>query len=200
MNAPHAPLTLVVVTASVRDGRLGPTVTDWFAERARARPELTVRTVDLRDVPLPLTLPEPGHEPPPETAAIRDSLRAVLTSADAYVVVTPEYNHSFPASLKNVLDWFLTEWAAKPVGFVSYGGLAGGLRAVEHLRQVFAELHAVTVRETVSFHTAWERFDEGGAAVDTDTDADAAAKALLDQLHWWARALRTARQEYPYGT
>jgi len=198
MNAPHAPLTLVVVTASVRDGRLGPTVTDWFAERARARPELTVRTVDLRDVPLPLTLPEPGHEPPPETAAIRDSLRAVLTSADAYVVVTPEYNHSFPASLKNVLDWFLTEWAAKPVGLVSYGGLAGGLRAVEHLRQVFAELHAVTVRETVSFHTAWDRFDTHGAAL--DPAADAAAKALLDQLHWWARALRTARQEHPYGS
>ena len=74
------------------------------------------------------------------------------------MIVTPEYNHSFPASLKNTIDWFDSEWHAKPVGFVSYGGMAGGQRAVEHLRQVFAELHAVTVRDTLSFHMAWERF------------------------------------------
>ncbi|MFC9454127.1 NADPH-dependent FMN reductase [Streptomyces sp. NPDC056983] len=199
MTAPHPPLSLAVITASVRDGRLGPAVADWFTNRARTRPDLTVHTVDLREVPLPLTLPEPGHEPPPETAAVRDALRAVLDRADAYVVVTPEYNHSYPASLKNILDWFLTEWAAKPVGFVSYGGLGGGLRAVEHLRQVFAELHTVTVRETVSFHTVWERFD-AAANLREDSAADTAAKTLLDQLVWWGGALRDARQEHPYGT
>ncbi len=68
-----------------------------------------------------------------------------------FVVVTPEYNHSFPGPLKAAIDRHVTPWQAKPVGFVSYGGISGGLRAVEHLRQVFAELHAVTVRETVSF-------------------------------------------------
>ncbi|MGW1773307.1 NADPH-dependent FMN reductase [Streptomyces sp. NPDC002104] len=198
-DAPGSPLTVAVITASVRDGRLGPAVADWFTTRARARPGLTVETVDLRDVPLPLTLPAPGQEPPADTAAVRDALRSVLERADAFVVVTPEYNHSFPASLKNVLDWFLTEWAARPVGFVSYGGLAGGLRAVEQLRQVFAELHAVTVRETVSFHTAWERLDADGRILD-DKAADAAAVTLLDQLAWWGRALRTARTEHPYGT
>ena len=78
------------------------------------------------------------------------------------MIVTPEYNHSFPAALKNTIDWFRDEWQAKAAGFVSYGGMAGGQRAVEHLRQVFAELHAVTVRETLSFHMAWERFDEDG--------------------------------------
>jgi hypothetical protein len=69
-----------------------------------------------------------------------------LTSAEAFVIITPEYNHSFPASLKNLIDWHYTQWQAKPIGFVSYGGLGGGLRAVEQLRQVFAELHAMTER------------------------------------------------------
>ena len=81
-----------------------------------------------------------------------------LAAADAFVVVTPEYNHSYPAPVKTLIDWHFTEWQAKPVGFVSYGGMSGGLRAVEHLRGVFAELHAVTVRDTVSFHGAWDRF------------------------------------------
>ncbi|POX55048.1 NADPH-dependent FMN reductase [Streptomyces sp. Ru71] len=198
MSREQPPLSLAVITATVRDGRFGPTVAQWFRTQAASRPDVVTHAVDLRDFPLPLTLPEPGQQPPAQAARVRDELGAVLARADAYVVVTPEYNHSFPASLKNVLDWFLTPWAAKPVGFVSYGGLAGGLRAVEQLRQVFAELHAVTVRESVSFHNAWERFDEHGEPVDTAA-SEAAAKTLLDQLVWWGRALRSAREEHPYG-
>lgn len=111
-------------------------------------------------------------------------------------MVTPEYNHSYPVALKNVLDWFRGEWHAKPVGFVSYGGISGGLRAVEHLRPVFAELHAVTIRETVSFHGAHGRFGENGEPV--DPAAATAATALLDQLEWWARALQDARSARAY--
>jgi NAD(P)H-dependent FMN reductase len=120
-----------------------------------------------------------------------------LTTADAFVVVTPEYNHSFPASLKNAIDWHFTQWQAKPVGFVSYGGMSGGLRAVEHLRQVFAELHAVTVRDTVSFHGAWAQFDAEGRPKELSA-CNAAAKTMLDQLAWWGHALRSARSERPY--
>jgi hypothetical protein len=98
----------------------------------------------------------------PEIKAIKDPITERLAEADAYVVVTPEYNHSFPAALKNVIDWHLTEWAAKPVGFVSYGGISGALRAIEHLRGVFAELHTVTIRETVSFAGAWGHWDNSG--------------------------------------
>ncbi len=76
---------------------------------------------------------------------------SALSEADAFIVVTPEYNHSFTASLKFVLDLVYEPWQGKPVAFVSYGGISGGLRAVEQLRLVFAELHAVTVRDTVSF-------------------------------------------------
>jgi NAD(P)H-dependent FMN reductase len=194
---PDHPIRLAVIIASVRAGRLGPTVADWLVGRASERPDLAVDRIDLLDHPLPLALPSPEHPPSAEAAEVRARLGARLAAADAFIVVTPEYNHSFPAPLKNVLDWFLDEWAAKPVGFVSYGGLAGGLRAVEHLRQVFAELHAVTVRETVSFHNAWTRFDERGVPAPAG-EAEAAAKALLDQLCWWAEALRTARAVRPY--
>jgi NAD(P)H-dependent FMN reductase len=188
----------VVLTGSVRNGRIGPEVTRWFTWQAATRADLDLDVVDLADHSLPLDL-----SPAPET---RDALAARLAAADAFVVVTPEYNHSYPAALKNVLDWYLDEWAAKPVGFVSYGGVAGGLRAVEHLRAVFAELHAVTVRETVSFHFAElaERTSEPAAQVFggdrhlVSEGAESAVKALLDQLTWWARALRTARAEHPY--
>jgi len=191
------PLSLLVIVGSVRDGRLGPAVADWFAGQAAAHAGVEVRVADLLDHPLPLVMPEPGREPSPEAAAVRDRLGAQLASADAFVVVTPEYNHTFPAALKNAIDWFFDEWAAKPVGFVSYGGMSGGLRAVEHLRQVFAELHGVSVRESLSFHNAWEAFGPQGAP-GAGEDAEAAAKVMLDRLVWWGEALRSARAERPY--
>ena len=113
-------------------------------------------------------------------------------------MVTPEYNHGYPASLKQAIDLAHHQWQAKPVAFVSYGGISGGLRAVEQLRQVFAELHATTVRDTVSFHLAHGAFDATGEPVDT-TGPATAAKTLLDQLTWWAAALRTARTTHPYA-
>ena len=112
-------------------------------------------------------------------------------------MVTPEYNHSFPASLKAAIDLVGPEWRATPVALVSYGGMSGGLRASEHLRQVFAELHATTVRDTVSFHGGWACFDEHGEPHDR-TGTDAAATVLLDQLTWWGLALREARDRRPY--
>jgi NAD(P)H-dependent FMN reductase len=119
-----------------------------------------------------------------------------LEQADAFVVVTPEYNHGYPASLKQAIDLAKRPWQAKPVGFVSYGGLSGGLRAVEQLRLVFAELHATTVRDTVSLHSPWSAFEAGGAG---PAGADAAAQILLDRLAWWGSALRRARTALPYA-
>ncbi|MPZ67772.1 MAG: hypothetical protein GEU83_20575 [Pseudonocardiaceae bacterium] len=94
-----------------------------------------------------------------------------------------------------VADWFAGQ--AKPVGFVSYGGLSGGLRAVEPLRVVFAELNSVTIRNTVSFHQAGEQFDEHGSPRHPE-GVNAAAGALLDQLAWWAWSLQEARSARPY--
>ena len=101
--------------------------------------------------------------------------------------------------LKTAIDSVGREWQAKPVGFVCYGGLSGGLRAVEQLRVVFAELHTITIRDTVSFPGARQRFDDHGMPREPDA-VNAAARALLDQLAWWAHTLQHARTAHPYGT
>ncbi|MFF8030801.1 MULTISPECIES: NADPH-dependent FMN reductase [unclassified Streptomyces] len=186
-------LHVTVVVGSNRHGRFGPVVADWLLDRARDRDDLTADVVDVAGLDLPTTL-----EPTSRATAALAGVTPKLARADAFVVLTPEYNHSFPAGLKNLIDWHYTEWRAKPVALVTYGGLAGGLRAAEHLRQVFAELHAVTVRDTVSFHNAGAAFDDEGRPKDP-AGPDAAAKTMLDQLVWWATALREARERRPYA-
>lgn len=193
MTAPpgqsDAPIRLVVIIGSVRTGRFGPTAARWYAGAVADRDDVTVDVIDLLEADLSPRLDGDRSGP----------LRTRLHAADAVVVVTPEYNHSYPAGLKTAIDSFHAEWQAKPVGFVSYGGLSGGQRAVEHLRPVFIELHAAPVRDAVSFHRFWEQFDESGRLRD-GTDAEAAAKVLTDQLVWWGRALRDARARRPYGS
>jgi NAD(P)H-dependent FMN reductase len=185
-------LKLAIIIGSTRQGRFAPTVANWIAGQAIQRDDLSVDLIDLAEARLPDVL---SGEPSPEVAAITPRLE----EADAFVVVTPEYNHSFPAPLKTAIDWHFTAWRAKPVGFVSYGGISGGLRAVEQLRQVFAELHAVTVRDSVSFHGAWVQFDSDGRPKDADR-YEKTAKTMLDQLVWWGSSLRDARNQRPYVT
>ncbi|MGW6565183.1 NADPH-dependent FMN reductase [Streptomyces sp. NPDC054975] len=189
------PLKLAVIVASNRAGRFAPVIADWFRARLAERADFTVDVVDLADVDLPTAL---SFEPDATVRAELAKVSPVLDAADAFVVITPEFNHSFPASLKALIDWHFGEWQAKPVGFVSYGGISGGLRAVEQLRQVFAELHAVTIRDTVSFANAHGDFDETGRHKDS-TGPDAAAKTMLDQLAWWAHTLRDAKAVRPFG-
>ena len=183
-------LLLAIIIGSTREGRFAPTVANWLAGQAELREDMTVDVIDLADARLPDVL---ADKPAPEVAAITPR----LANADVFVVVTPEYNHSFPAPLKNAIDWHFKEWRAKPVGFVSYGGISGGLRAVEQLRQVFAELHAVTVRDTVSFHGAWTQFDSEGRLKDPER-YEKGTQSMLDQLAWWGQALREARSQRPY--
>jgi NAD(P)H-dependent FMN reductase len=192
----EAPVRAAVIVGSVREGRFGPVVAQWLAGVAGRHGGFEVDVVDLAEPALPLAMPAFGAEPGPAVAAEVAKVAPRLEAAHAFVVVTPEYNHSNPASLKNAIDWHRPEWRVKPVAFVSYGGISGGLRAVEHLRAVFAELHAVTIRETVSFHGAHARFGDDG--VPLDDAAGVAAKAMLDQLEWWARSLTEARAARPY--
>ncbi len=193
-----ARLRLGVIIGSVRGGRLGPTVANWFAEQARELDLFDIDVIDLADADLPVVNPPFGEDPEPEVHGRLRSLTERLAAADAFVVVTPEYNHSFPAGLKNAIDWHNKEWHAKPVGFVSYGGISGGLRAVEHLRAVFAEVHATTIRDQVVFHNAWGRWDTQGNWPTEPGEANSAAKNMLGQLAWWARALSDARKKDPY--
>ncbi|MET8278924.1 NAD(P)H-dependent oxidoreductase [Micromonospora sp. NPDC005174] len=190
-----ASLRLAVICGSVRDGRFGPTAARWIADQAGSRDDLEVDYIDLIDHPLPVGLTQ---SPDPDVAETLSRIGPRLAEADAFVVVTPEYNHSYPASLKSFIDWHYTQWQAKPVALVSYGGMAGGLRAAEHLRLVFAELHAMTIREQVSFHMAWEKFGPDGNPVDPEA-VGAAVKTMFDQLVWWGEALRAARERHPYG-
>ncbi|MEU2257231.1 NAD(P)H-dependent oxidoreductase [Nocardia xishanensis] len=183
----NTPLRLEVIVASVRPERFAPVVADWFLRVVRARPEFDTDVIDLIDTPLPTDLTDTL-----EARAFRERLAA----ADAFVAITSEYNHGYPASLKTAFDTAKHEWRAKPIGFVSYGGLSGGLRAVEQLRQVVAEIHMVSIRETVSIHQAKRQFDATGTP--TDGAAIDASERLLRQLHWWAEHLRTARAADPY--
>lgn len=154
------------------------------------RGDLDVDVIDLDEIDLPARLPADDD---PRSVELTTRVGA----ADAFIVITPEYNHGYPASLKQAIDVPYREWNAKPVAFVSYGGMSGGIRAVEQLRQVFAELHAVSVRSGVTF--AGSRVDAHGTAEDGE-GAVAAAKAMLDELVWWALALRDARALRPYAS
>ena len=186
---------LLILVGSVRQGRFGPTIARWTRRMAEESGQFDLDVLDLADHP-ELFVPGPAGAAP-EAAEALAAVAGRLAAADAFVVVTPEYNHSYPAALKGAIDMHFKEWQAKPVAFVSYGGVSGGLRAVEHLRAVFAELHAVTIRNTVSFHGGAGVFDAEGEPVDC-TGPQAAAKALFGQLAWWAAALGEAREKHPY--
>ena len=189
---------LLIIVGSVRDGRFGPVVASWVADQARAHGAFEVDVVDLAEIDVPLSLPAAspmyagdGYPRPAGMAG----LTAALEGADAFVVVTPEYNHSYPASLKAAIDWHFTQWTAKPVAFVSYGGAAGGRHAVLHLENVLTELHAVTIRDGLAFPNYFTSWQDGQPL---DPEAPGYAKTLLDQLAWWATALRSAREATPY--
>ncbi|MFF5110215.1 NADPH-dependent FMN reductase [Streptosporangium sp. NPDC000509] len=197
---PSETLNLAVIIGSVRQERFGPVVANWFVERAERHGRFAVDLVDLTETPLPLELPPlpPALEPDMARPAEMADLTRRIDAADAIVVVTPDYNRSFPASLKAAIDWHYTEWEAKAVGFVGYSGGSGGLLAIEQLRQVFGELHAHTVRDYVSFPRYFELFGPDGDLKEPERH-DANAKTMLDQLHWWGSILHDARRDRPYG-
>lgn len=189
---------LVIVVGSVREGRFGPVVASWVAEQADAHGGFDVEVVDLAEVDVPLSLPAASPKyagddyPRPAGMA---ALTSALESADAFIMVTPEFNHSYPASLKAAIDWHFTQWTAKPVAFVSYGGASGGRHAVLHLENVLTELHAVSIRDGLAFPNYFNTWQDGRPL---DPEAPGYAKTLLEQLSWWAGALRTARETAPY--
>lgn len=179
-------IKVAVIYGSTRPGRFCDTVVRWTVKRVSAGGKFLL---DVIDPAQPSTDPSEGKPPL--------SIQQRLGEADAFIVVTPEYNHGYPAPLKALIDSSGKEWHAKPVAFVSYGGISGGLRAVEQLRLVFAELHAVTVRDSVSFAGAWEQFDAAGALLNPERP-QRSMEAMLDRLAWWAVALRNARLANPF--
>jgi len=177
------PIKVGLIYGSTRPGRFCDTVTQWAASRIAAHAGFAIEHID------------PAQ---PDAAETGQTLARRLAACDAFIVVTPEYNHGYTAPLKALIDSYGPEWHAKPVAFISYGGISGGLRAVEQLRLVFAELHAVTVRDSVSIAGAWEQFDSSGALRNPDR-LERSVDNMLSRLHWWAVSLAHARNTWPYA-
>ena len=167
-----------VILGSTRQGRAGERVARWFLNQATGREDLELELVDLRDWPLPFF----DSPFPPMMGRYEDPAQqawaAHVARADAYVIVTPEYNHGYPAVLKNALDTLFAEWRGKPVGFVGYGGSGGGIRAVEQLRQVVIELDMHPLRDSVALPRVYAAFDEDGRL--REPSHARAAAAVLD--------------------
>jgi NAD(P)H-dependent FMN reductase len=187
--------TLVIIIASTRPGRIGVPVANWFVEQAEAHGGFELELVDLHQLDLPL-LDEPNH--PRLRQYTKDHTRAwsaTVESADAVVFVTAEYNHSYTAALKNAIDYLHHEWRRKPLGFVSYGGVAAGTRAMQALKPVAIALALVPVVAAVNIPFVQQFLTEDGAIVGNDVMVEAAA-AMLDELlemHGALAPLRAAR-------
>jgi NAD(P)H-dependent FMN reductase len=187
---------LTIIIASTRPGRSGLPIATWFAERARAHGGFDVRVVDLAEVDLPM-YDEPDH---PRLRRYRNAhtkrWSATVEAADALVFVTPEYNHGYPAPLKNAIDYLHEEWSSKPAGFVSYGGVAAGTRAVEQLKQVITAVSMLPVVNAVNIPFHPQFFDDEGR-LEANEIMEQAAEAVLDELVSAEAALRPLRPALP---
>jgi NAD(P)H-dependent FMN reductase len=185
-------MLLQVVVASTRPGRIGPVVGEWFADQAKAHGGFEVEVTDLKVLDLPFH-DEPAH---PMTGRYEHQhtvdWSAIVARSDAFAFVMPEYNHSFSAPLKNALDYLNREWAYKPVAFVSYGGVSGGMRAVSMLKPVVATLRMVPVLDAVTIPMVRSMIDDQGFHP-TEIIAQSATVAL-DELAKLAPALATVRE------
>jgi NAD(P)H-dependent FMN reductase len=184
---------LEIITASTRQGRKGPHVAAWFLEQARRHDRFGIEPVDLAEVNLPL-LDEPKH--PRFRDYQHEHTRAwseIVDRADAYVVVTPEYDFGPPAGLINALQYLQQEWAYKPMAFVSYGGVSGGTRSVLTLKSTVTALKMMPILEAVSIPFFIQYLDEETGRFSPGKVQEDAAKAMLDELLRWAEALRPLR-------
>ncbi|MER6509830.1 NAD(P)H-dependent oxidoreductase [Nonomuraea sp. NPDC001636] len=183
-------LRIAVVIGSVRRPRMADPLAAWLERELGTIDWLDLDMIDLAAVSLPMHELRPG-------GGAASPIGDALAGADGFVFLVPEYNHSFPAAVKNAIDWHFTEWAYKPVAFVGYGA-SGGIRAVAQLRMVFPELRAATVRESVLIPMAWEHLDAGGRFVPPPGTTQA-LHTTMGELRTWARALRSVRVPDPAG-
>jgi len=184
-------IRIAVIIGSTRPGRNGEAVAKWVYEIARKRSDAEFELVDIKDFNLPL-LDEPV--PPSLGQYTKEHTKvwaAKIDSFDAYVFVTPEYNHGISGALKNAIDFLFKEWNNKAAGFVGYGG-AMGVRAVEHLRLVMGELLVADVRAQValSLFTDFENFRVFKPAPQQEQSVN----AMLDQVIAWGGALKALRR------
>jgi len=196
-------MKLKIIVGSIRPGRAADPVVAWVRAVAEQHPGFSdVEVLDLRDWRLPLfqeNLETIGDfNDPTYSQPIVKRWNQTIASGDAFLFVTPEYNHSIPGVLKNAIDtvWLSGAFRNKPAGFVSYSyGLAAGTRAIEHLALIAIETEMVPLRNTVLLPRVPGSFGEDGKPV--DTMAHVALDILLEDLDWWTRLLAQARSSAP---
>lgn len=187
-------MQLHTIICSTRPGRIGPSVARWFNEYANDHGRFDSKLVDLADFNLPL-YDEPNH--PRLEKYQHDHTKAwsrSVASADAYVFVIPEYNYCPPPAFTNALDYVYNEWNYKPCGFVSYGGVSGGLRSAQLAKQLVTTLKMMPIMEGVMVQMPWASTDESEKFIPSDHHVSS-SKTMLDELAKWAKALRTIRAE-----
>src|SRR4051812_34597225 len=184
--------TLMVIVASTRPGRVGLPIGQWFPKRAAEHGIFTVDLADLAEINLPF-FDEPLHPRLRQYSHKHTKdWSARVDAADAFVFVTPEYNHGFSAPLKNAIDFLHQEWERKPVGFVSYGGVAAGTRAMQMLKPVVAALHMTPLVEAVNIPFVHQFVDDDGALAANEI-MEQAAVTMLDELVRVSAALAPLR-------
>jgi NAD(P)H-dependent FMN reductase len=197
---------LKIIVGTTRPTRAADRVAPWVASVAAAHGSFDVEVLDLRDWPLPFFSEHFGTlgdiNDPTYSEPIVKAWNRTIKDADAYIVVTGEYNHSIPGALKNAIDsvWASNAFRNKPVAVVGYSaGIGGGIRAIEHLAQIVVETEAVPLRNTVVIPFVNDAFDDAGRPASPMTNA--ALDVLLDDLAWWSTALEQARAagELPPG-
>lgn len=184
---------LGIVIVSTREGRGGKPVADWFTAAATKHGKFDIETVDLKAIDLPM-LEEPAH---PRLKQYRSdktkAWSATVTALDAFVFVTPEYNFGTPPSLLNAVDHLFSEWHYKAAGFVSYGGVSGGLRSVQMTKLVLTSLKVVPVVEAVALPFFAKGMNAETGTFDGGEVQEKAAFAMLDELLKWTNALAPLR-------
>jgi NAD(P)H-dependent FMN reductase len=183
---------LLIIIASTRPGRIGLPVANWFVQRASAHGGFQLEVADLAELDLPL-LDEPNH--PRLRRYTQDHTHAwsaTVGAADAVVMITSEYNYGYPAALKNAIDYLHHEWRYKPVGFVSYGGVAAGTRAVQQLKQVVTALAMMPTQASVNIPFVQQFLGDDGQITGNEVMLEA-VPAMLDELLKFQAALAPLR-------
>lgn len=189
-------LNIKVIAGSVREGRFADRAATWIGEELKKHEGVSVEIIDLKEYDLPFfnALETPAHKTKPYEDREVVRFTSKIAEADAFIIVTPEYNHSTSAVLKNALDWVYQEWNNKPVAFVSYGSV-GGARAIEHLRLIAVELQMAPIRESV--HIPGEHYFPvlfgASSATELFEKMQSQSERMIAQLMWWAHALKKAR-------
>ena len=184
---------LQIIVCSTRPGRVGKPVADWFVEVAREHAGFDVQVADLAEINLPL-LDEPNHPRLQKyTHEHTKQWAQRIAGSDAYVFVTPEYNYCFTGATKNAIDYLFHEWQHKPVGFVSYGGISGGLRAVQMLKPVVTTLQMYPMAASVAIPMVAEHLNEDRSSFNATDIVRESADALLDELAKTAPVMQALR-------